>query len=184
MIDKAKHIAAAAEALALFQRSCGTVDAHAIADLICDLGLLADERGLDFLGEAKRGIGHWFAERFEVPSEVQAMMEQSVRQARMAMEAFTTATRNMVGSMEYALPSAAKELNSKAFSYAEANIKAACDFAEKLARAKDAQEVMQLQREFAKTQLEALQEQTKEIGVAVQGAVKGSGKTPGGQINE
>lgn len=67
MIDKAKHIGAAAEALALFQRACGTVDAHAIADLICDLGLLADERGLDFLGETKRGIGHWFAERHAHP---------------------------------------------------------------------------------------------------------------------
>ncbi len=63
MIDKTKHIAAAAEALAVFQRDCGTVDEHAIADLICDLGLLAEERGLDFLGEAKRGIRHWFAER-------------------------------------------------------------------------------------------------------------------------
>lgn len=63
MIDKAKHTAAAAQALVVFQQSCGTADAHAIADLICDLGLLADQRGLDFLGEAKRGIGHWFAER-------------------------------------------------------------------------------------------------------------------------
>lgn len=67
MIDKAKHITAAAEALELFQRNCGTVDAHAIADLICDLGLLAEERGIDFLGEVKRGIGHWFAERHARP---------------------------------------------------------------------------------------------------------------------
>ncbi len=67
MMDKAKHTAAAAAALAVFQRNCGAVDAHAIADLICDLGLLADERGLDFVGEAKRGIGHWFAERHPRP---------------------------------------------------------------------------------------------------------------------
>jgi hypothetical protein len=69
MFDKAKHIAAAAEALAAFQKSCGTADAHAIADLICDLGLLAEERGLDFLGVAKRGIGHWFAERHMSPGD-------------------------------------------------------------------------------------------------------------------
>jgi hypothetical protein len=37
--------------------------ATSIADLICDLGHLADERGFDFLGEVKRGIGHWYAER-------------------------------------------------------------------------------------------------------------------------
>lgn len=63
MIEKAKHIYAAAEALSAFQHGCGAVDEHAIADLICDLGHLADSRGLDFLSETKRGVGHWFAER-------------------------------------------------------------------------------------------------------------------------
>ena len=47
---------------AVFQERCGTSDEHAIADLICDLGHLAEERGLDFLSEVKRGIGHWYAE--------------------------------------------------------------------------------------------------------------------------
>jgi hypothetical protein len=63
MIDKAEHIAWAADAAAVFQKRCGTSDEHAIADLICDLGHLAEERGFDFLSEARRGIGHWYAER-------------------------------------------------------------------------------------------------------------------------
>jgi hypothetical protein len=46
MIDKA-HIAWAADAVAVFQKHCGTGDEHT-ADLICDLGHLADERGFDF----------------------------------------------------------------------------------------------------------------------------------------
>jgi hypothetical protein len=62
MIDKADHIVWAAEAVAVFQERGGTSDEHAIADLICDLGHLAEERGLDFLSEVKRGIGHWYAE--------------------------------------------------------------------------------------------------------------------------
>ena len=62
MTDKAEHIAWAAEAIAVFQRHCRTDDEHAIADLICDLGHLAEERGFDFLSEVKRGIGHWYAE--------------------------------------------------------------------------------------------------------------------------
>jgi hypothetical protein len=62
MIDKVDHVAWAAEAVAVFQKRCGTSDEHAIADLICDLGHLAEERGFDFISEAKRGIGHWFAE--------------------------------------------------------------------------------------------------------------------------
>ena len=63
MSDKTNHIAWAAEAVAVFQRHCQTGDDHAIADLICDLGHLADERGFDFLSEVKRGIGHWYAEQ-------------------------------------------------------------------------------------------------------------------------
>ena len=63
MPDKGDHIAWAAEAVAVFQRRCRTGDDHAVADLICDLGHLADERGFDFIGEVKRGIGHWYAER-------------------------------------------------------------------------------------------------------------------------
>jgi hypothetical protein len=62
MTDKASHIAWAAEAIAVFQRHCRTGDEHAIADLICDLGHLAEDRGFDFLDEVTRGVGHWYAE--------------------------------------------------------------------------------------------------------------------------
>ena len=61
-IDKAEHIAWAADAVAVFQKHCGTGDEHAIADLICDLRHLAEERGFNFLTEVKRAIGHWYAE--------------------------------------------------------------------------------------------------------------------------
>ena len=62
MINNANHIAWAANAVEVFQKHCGTGDEHAIADLICDLGHLAEERGFDFLSEVKRGIGHSYAE--------------------------------------------------------------------------------------------------------------------------
>jgi hypothetical protein len=62
MPDKADHIAWAAEAIAVFQQHCRTGDEHAIADLVCDLGHLAEERGFDFISEVRRGIGHWYAE--------------------------------------------------------------------------------------------------------------------------
>ena len=62
MIGRSDHVTWAAEAVAVFQQHCRTGDEHAIADLICDLGHLAEERGLDFLGEIRRGIGHWYAE--------------------------------------------------------------------------------------------------------------------------
>jgi hypothetical protein len=62
-MDKAQHIAFSKHALKLFQQLSGTRDEHAIADLICDLGHLADSNGVDFLQELERGIGHWHAER-------------------------------------------------------------------------------------------------------------------------
>src|ERR1700693_833972 len=62
MPDKADHVAWAAEAVAVFQVHCRTGDEHSIADLICDLGHLAEERGFDFLSEIRRGIRHWYAE--------------------------------------------------------------------------------------------------------------------------
>jgi hypothetical protein len=63
MSDESEHLTWAAAAIAAFQQHCGTGDEHAIADLICDLGHLAEERGFDFVSEVRRGIGHWFAER-------------------------------------------------------------------------------------------------------------------------
>jgi hypothetical protein len=61
--DKADHIVWAAEAVAVFQKHSRSGDGHAIADLICDLGHLADDLGFDFLSEVKRGIAHWYAEQ-------------------------------------------------------------------------------------------------------------------------
>jgi hypothetical protein len=43
MVDNADHIAWAADAVAVFQKHCGTGDEHAIADLICDLPDIAME---------------------------------------------------------------------------------------------------------------------------------------------
>ena len=69
MTNKTDHVAWATEAVDVFQRHCGTGDEHAIADLICDLGHLAEERGFDFLSEVKRGIGHWYAEHHVADGE-------------------------------------------------------------------------------------------------------------------
>jgi hypothetical protein len=66
MTDKVDHIAWAAEAIAVYQRRRRTGDEHAIADLICDLGHLAEEQGFDFLSEVTRGVGHWYAEHHAV----------------------------------------------------------------------------------------------------------------------
>jgi phasin len=65
----------------------------------------------------------------------------------------------------------AQDLSRKTFSYAEQNIAAAFDLAQKLVRAKDMQEAMQIQAEFVRTQFNAMQTQMKEFGAVAQSAM-------------
>ncbi|MCB1542640.1 MAG: phasin [Rhodoblastus sp.] len=110
---------------------------------------------------------------YEIPAEMRDFAEKSVEQARKAFEGFIGAAQKAVSAAEttpFAVPGA-KEVGAKAVSYAEANVKAAFDHAQKLVHAKDLREVLQLQNEFLKAQLTTLQDQAKEFGAAVQKAV-------------
>ena len=116
---------------------------------------------------------------FEVPGQAREFMEKSIDQARSAFEAFTGAAEKAVSSFELALPAPAKDVNSKIFACAQANIEATFDFAKKLAQAKDPQEIMRLHADFAKAQAETLQKQATEVGAAVQKAMtEALGRTP------
>ncbi len=111
---------------------------------------------------------------FEIPAEIRDMAAKSVDQARKAFESFVGAAQKAAEQAEQgpiAIPAGVKELNAKVISVAETNVKAAFDHAEKLVQAKDAQEAFQLQAEFLKAQMAALQEQAKEIGAAAQSAI-------------
>jgi phasin len=108
---------------------------------------------------------------YQIPNEVRDFAEKSVEQARKAFEGFAGAAHKAIASVDdsaFTFHSGAKDVGMKAFSYAESNVKAAFDLAQKLVHAKDPQEVLQLQSEFVKTQLSAIQEQTKELGAAFQ----------------
>jgi len=107
---------------------------------------------------------------YQVPNEVRDFAEKSVEQARKAFEGFAGAAHKALSSatdLPMVLPGA-KDVGDKALTFAEANVKAAFDLAQKLVQAKDPQEVFQLQADFVKSQLNAIQEQTKELGAAIQ----------------
>lgn len=111
---------------------------------------------------------------FEIPAEIREIATASVGQARAAFEKFIGAARSAVdqaAKSPVAVPASVQDINVKAMSCAEANVKAAFDHAEKLVQAKDGQEALKLQSEYLTAQLAALQEQAKEIGAAVQGAI-------------
>jgi phasin len=110
---------------------------------------------------------------YQIPIEIRDFAEKSVEQARKAFEGFASAAQQALTSIDLTplpLQAGAKEVSVKALSYAEANVKAAFDLAQKLVHAKDMEEVLRLQSEYVKNQLELIQQQTKELGSALQKA--------------
>jgi phasin len=104
---------------------------------------------------------------FEIPAEMRNMAEQSVDQAKKAFDGFMSAAHQAVTAIEgqtTAAQAGAKDVGRKAMSFAEQNVAASFDFAHRLVRAKDPQEVLRLQAEFMKAQMETLTAQAKELG--------------------
>lgn len=108
---------------------------------------------------------------YEVPTEMREFAERSVEQARKAFDGFIGAAQKAVDSAHGSAETArvnTHDVARKAISYAETNVAAAFDLAQKLVQSKDLTEVMSHQAEFVKAQMAALQTQFKEIGAAAQ----------------
>jgi len=63
--------------------------------------------------------------------------------------------------------STAKEMNDKAVAFAEANVAAGFDLAQKLLRAKDPQEMGAVYQNYLKEQMEKMNAQFRELGNAI-----------------
>lgn len=112
---------------------------------------------------------------YEIPGEMREFAEKSVDQARKAFEGFVGAAQKAAGQADETTTSMTtnvKTVGNKAMGFAEMNIRAAFDHAQKLVRAKDMTEVMSLQSEFMRSQMASMQEQAKEIGTTFQSAAK------------
>ncbi|MGL4494536.1 MAG: phasin family protein, partial [Beijerinckiaceae bacterium] len=85
---------------------------------------------------------------FEIPTEMRDFAEKSVEQAKKAFDGFMGAANkaldNVSGSSN-TVQSGAVDLTRKAINTAEENMHASFEHAQRLVRAKDPQEVMQLQ---------------------------------------
>jgi phasin len=110
---------------------------------------------------------------YGIPTEVREFAEKSVEQARKAFEGFSDAAQKAIASVDdagFPVHAGAKDVGVKALSFAEANVKAAFELAQKLVHAKDPQEFLQLQSEYVRMQMTVIQDQTKELGAAFQKA--------------
>ena len=104
---------------------------------------------------------------FEVPTQMRQLAEQSLEQARNAVDGFITQAQKTVTTAEAqanAAQSNAKDMGQKAMGFAEQNIANSFEFAQKLLRAKDIQEVMALQQEYLQSQMKAMSAQAKDLG--------------------
>jgi phasin len=111
---------------------------------------------------------------FEIPSDMRKFAEQSVEQARQAFGGFINAAQQAVSEMEghaSVARSGAKDIGEKAMTFAQRNIMASFEFAQKLVRAKDVQEMMKLQTDYIQSQMQTLSEQAKELQNASKAAM-------------
>src|SRR4051812_50224793 len=101
---------------------------------------------------------------FQVPEEMRTMAERSVTQARQALESYLQAARRTSESMEQAsdkVQAGTKDAAQKTLSAVEQNLRASLDYAERLGRGKELQEITENQSEVAPAQTEGKQGQMK-----------------------
>ncbi|GJD55424.1 phasin [Methylobacterium dankookense] len=112
---------------------------------------------------------------YEVPGEMRDFAEKSVEQARKAFDSFISAARRTADTVQGSADLArtnAQDVSSRGFEYAEQNVNAAFDLAQKLVRSRDIQEAMQHQAEFVRSQFAAIQAQAKEFSGIAQSALQ------------
>ena len=113
--------------------------------------------------------------KFEIPGAMRDLAEKSIVQARQAFDSLISAARGTASKAKDSAEAARKstqEMSARSFEAAEQNVHAAFDLAQKLAQAKSVQEAMQLQAEYTRSQLAAIQAQAKEFGGMAQSATQ------------
>ena len=118
-------------------------------------------------------------QHFEIPADMRKFAEQSVEQARKAFDGFISAAHQAVNDLEgraKAAQAGAKDVGGMAVAFAERNVAASFDFAQKLVRAQDVEEIMRLQGDYVKSQMGALNDQAQELGQAASRAAQDTAK--------
>ena len=109
------------------------------------------------------------------------MAEKSVEQTKEAYDRLMEGARQaqgMFANSTNVMGVNGKEIQEKTMQYAEANVQASFDLAERLVKAKDLQEVMEIQTQYARQQMEAYTQQAQEISrMMAEAAQKAQPKT-------
>jgi phasin len=112
---------------------------------------------------------------FEIPSQMRDLAENNIAQARKAFDSFMGAAKRgaetMSGSTELSRTSL-QDMYARSFDYAEQNVHAAFEHAQRLSRASTPMEAMQLQGEYMRERFAAMQEQSRTFGRMAQEMLK------------
>ena len=111
--------------------------------------------------------------QFEIPTDMRKMTEQSMEQAKTAINAYLQffqrgVPNNLMGG---------SELTNKVIIHAEHNVANAFAFARKLLEVKDPQGLFMLQIEFIQAQMQAMTEQARDLSNAAMTTLMESAKT-------
>lgn len=107
-----------------------------------------------------------YTPEFEIPATVREIAGRSVEQAKDAYGRFVDAAKqaqDMVAKSTDVMTTGAKEMNEKVFTFTETNARAAFEVASRLAQARDVKEVLEIQTQFARSQMEAYAQQAQEL---------------------
>jgi phasin len=103
----------------------------------------------------------------EIPNEMRAVAQQSVEQAKRAFNSYMPAAQEAVFAFDIWIKAsqiAAQDFRKKAMSFAQRNVLSAFEFSQKIAQAKDVEELIQMQTEFIRSQIQVLNDQVKDLG--------------------
>ena len=105
-------------------------------------------------------------QEFQIPQQLRELAEKSVEQARVAYGQFLDGMAEALRAWS-TVPSAAsgfKVVQEQAIQFAKENSDAGFALASELAKAKDLQEVLRLQSNFAQQQMQSYARQAQELG--------------------
>lgn len=112
---------------------------------------------------------------YEIPAGLRGIAEAGLDQSRRAFDGVFAAARSNAEMLQGATDAARSNtlaMAARGFDYAEQNVRAALDYAQKLAGSRDLREAMQVQAEFVRDRFGALQSQARTIGGLAQNATQ------------
>ena len=105
---------------------------------------------------------------FQIPQELREFAEKNVEQARVAygqlLDGMAEAVRAWSTVPSAVITSGFKVVQERAIQFAKENADAGFTLASELAKAKDLQDILRLQSNFAQTQMQSYARQAQELG--------------------